>query len=90
MDTKGLTTDNNIVKKSKDKVNHPVHYQGKHECIDEMIQLFGIEAVKDFCKCNVYKYRYRSNRKNGQEDIEKADWYMDKLIELEKNDDNRN
>lgn len=64
-------------------VNHPAHYQGKHECIDEMISLFGVEAVKGFCKCNVYKYRYRADRKNGAEDIQKADWYMDKLMELE-------
>lgn len=63
-------------------VNHPEHYQGKHECIDEMIALFGADAVRAFCMCNVYKYRYRAARKNGQEDIEKADWYMDKLMEL--------
>lgn len=67
-------------------VNHPAHYQGKHECIDEMISLFGVEAVKGFCKCNVYKYRYRASRKNGAEDIAKADWYMQKLIELESDD----
>ena len=66
-----------------DAVNHPSHYQGKHECIDEMIALFGVEAVKAFCKCNVYKYRFRAANKNGQEDLDKADWYMDKLIELE-------
>lgn len=64
-------------------VNHPAHYQGKHECIDEMISLFGVENVKAFCRCNVYKYRFRAARKNGAEDIQKADWYMDKLMELE-------
>ena len=66
-----------------DNVNHPAHYQGKHECIDEMIALFGVEDVKAFCRCNVYKYRYRASRKGGQEDLDKADWYMDKLMELE-------
>lgn len=66
-----------------DSVNHPSHYQGKHECIDEMIALFGVEAVKAFCKCNVYKYRFRAAEKNGQEDLDKANWYMDKLLELE-------
>lgn len=65
-------------------VNHPAHYQGKHECIDEMIALFGIDAVKAFCKCNVYKYRYRADKKGGSEDIAKTEWYMDKLMELEK------
>ncbi len=66
-----------------ENVNHPAHYQGKHECIDEMIALFGVEAVKGFCKCNVHKYRYRAKAKGGQEDLDKADWYMDKLMELE-------
>lgn len=64
-------------------VNHPSHYQGKYECIDEMIALFGVEWVKGFCACNVYKYRYRADRKNGAEDIAKAEWYMQKLMELE-------
>jgi len=68
----------------KEAVNHPSHYQGKHECIDEMIALFGVEAVKHFCMCNVYKYRFRAANKNGQEDLDKADWYMDKLMELER------
>lgn len=75
---------------SREKVNHPAHYQGKHECIDEMVALFGVDAVIGFCKCNVHKYRYRAGAKNGQEDLDKADWYMDKLMELEeqKNADN--
>jgi RNA polymerase subunit RPABC4/transcription elongation factor Spt4 len=68
---------------AEDAVNHPAHYQGAHECIDEMLALFGIEAVKGFCMCNVYKYRYRADKKNGAEDIKKADWYMSKLMELE-------
>lgn len=77
---KGLTTPESV---KTNAVDHPAHYQGAHECIDEMLALFGVEAVKGFCKCNVYKYRYRADRKNGAEDIAKADWYMDKLIELE-------
>lgn len=71
-----------------ENVNHPAHYQGKHECIDEMIALFGVDAVRCFCMCNVYKYRFRAANKNGAEDIAKAEWYMDKLIEL--NGDKRN
>lgn len=65
-----------------EKVNHPVHYQGKNECIDVMIAMFGKEAVKHFCMCNAYKYRFRADMKNGAEDIEKAEWYESKLIEL--------
>ena len=65
-------------------VDHPAHYQGKHECIDEMIALFGIHSVMNFCACNIWKYRYRAAAKNGQEDLDKANWYMDKLMELQK------
>lgn len=72
-----------IAKESSEKVNHPAHYQGKHECIDEMVALFGVDAVIGFCKCNVHKYHFRADAKNGQEDRDKADWYMDKLMELE-------
>ena len=70
------------IEKAPDNVNHPFHYQGKYECIDETIALFGVDAVRHFCMCNVYKYRFRASRKNGPEDIEKAEWYMEKLMEL--------
>lgn len=66
-----------------EKVDHPEHYQGKNECIDVMIAMFGAEAVKSFCRCNAYKYRFRADKKNGEEDIRKAEWYESKLIELE-------
>lgn len=66
-----------------DDVNHPAHYQGRHECLDEMIALFGVEAVKSFCRCNVYKYRFRAAAKNGQEDLDKAENYLEILMRLE-------
>ena len=56
--------------------------EGKNECIDVMLAMFGVEAVKHFCMCNAYKYRFRAGMKNGTEDIEKAEWYESKLIEL--------
>lgn len=67
-------------------IDHPEHYQGAFECIDEMIALFGVEAVKAFCRCNVYKYRYRADKKGGATDIAKAEWYMRKLLRLEAGD----
>lgn len=70
--------------KAVDMVNAPPHYQGKHECLDEMISLFGLEAVKHFCMCNVYKYRFRADKKNGADDIAKAERYMDILMKLQK------
>ena len=37
-------------------VDHPAHYrQGKYECIEVMVETFGIEATKNFCLLNVFK-----------------------------------
>lgn len=66
-----------------DNVNHPSHYEtGKFECIEVMIETQGIEAVRNFCQCNAFKYLYRAKRKNGLEDIKKAIWYLNKFVEL--------
>lgn len=61
-----------------DVIKHPNHYcrDGAMECIDEMVLVFGKEVVKHFALCNIWKYRYRSNDKNGKEDIEKSDQYI--------------
>lgn len=66
-----------------DPVSKPEHYTNtKVECIDAMIEVFGIEAVKSFCVCNSFKYHWRAKDKNGEEDLQKADWYMQKYKEL--------
>lgn len=67
----------------EDVVNHPNHYTNcGMECIDEMILIFGKEAVAHFCLCNAWKYRYRSLYKNGEEDMKKSHWYINKYKEL--------
>jgi hypothetical protein len=64
-------------------VSHPSHYtQGGIECIDAMIAAFGEQAVAHFCMCNAFKYLWRHNFKNGLEDINKAEWYLNKYKEL--------
>ena len=72
--------------KPVDVVNHPSHYtNGKVECIDVIesatVGKTGIEAV---CVANVIKYLWRYEDKNGLEDIKKAQWYLNKLIEVKK------
>lgn len=68
-------------------VNHPKHYidaDGK-ECIDCMIDEFGLKAVLNFCQCNRYKYLFRAGKKEGnskEQDIAKAEWYYKKYNEL--------
>lgn len=71
----------------KDMVNHPDHYKvNKLECIDEMVVVFGVEAVIAHCKCNAWKYRYRAGNKwDKEEDLKKADWYLQKAVELQNN-----
>lgn len=68
-----------------DMVNEPPHYrQHAMECFDEMVEVFGVEAVKSYCKCAAWKYRYRAPYKGKfEEDNAKADWYMKKLSELD-------
>ena len=64
-------------------VDHPSHYnQSGMECIDEMVLIFGVEAVKHFCLLNAWKYRARAMYKNGQEDMDKANWYIATYKEL--------
>lgn len=66
-----------------DNVNAPSHYcTGRFECIDVMLETQGFEAVKNFCICNAFKYLYRHNGKNAVEDIKKANWYLNKYLEL--------
>jgi hypothetical protein len=65
-----------------DKIN-PNHYkQGKVECIDAIesatINLNGFEG---YLVGNIIKYTWRYDNKNGLEDLFKANWYLDKLIE---------
>lgn len=67
----------------KNNVEHPQHYtNGKYECInvieDVTKDLTGLEAV---CTANVIKYMWRWKLKNGVEDLKKARWYLNKLID---------
>jgi hypothetical protein len=43
---------------------------------------YGDEDVKSFCLCNAFKYLFRCYDKGRNEDIKKAQWYLDKFMEL--------
>ena len=68
-----------------DIVNHPAHYElARYECIEVMEEVFGAEALKNYCLIAAFKYLWRCNRKGKKtEDIKKANWYLNKYIELE-------
>lgn len=69
---------------ANDMVNHPSHYKAKNgletiDVIDAFTEkLEGYEAVYTG---NALKYLCRWKEKNGVEDLKKARWYIDRLIE---------
>lgn len=68
-------------------VDHPSHYQSMSgkvnvECIDAMRAAFGDYEVAVWCRINAFKYLWRSDSKGGNTDIEKAQWYLNKFMEL--------
>lgn len=83
------TVEENSEDAKSDPANRPAYYtSGGIECIDAMQAAFGVEAVKDFCLCNAFKYLWRHRNKNGVEDLKKCRWYLNRLIrEMEVTDD---
>lgn len=76
---------NNSNKPKTDMVNHPSHYNlpDRKECIDEMIDIYGLKDVAKWCEITAYKYRYRAGHKDSlTQDIQKAIWYTVKAREL--------
>ena len=70
---------------NSEMVNHPSHYNlpNRKECIDEMIDIYGIKDVAKWCEITAYKYKYRAGHKGSVvEDMSKAAWYIDKAREL--------
>lgn len=77
--------------KNIDMVNHPEHYKTESglETID-VIKAFtkGLEGIEATDTGNVIKYICRWNKKNGLEDLKKAQWYLNHLIEHVENKEN--
>lgn len=70
---------------NSDMVNHPSHYNlpDRKECIDEMIDIYGLKDVAKWCEITAYKYEYRAGHKDSlTQDMLKAMWYTDKAREL--------
>ena len=72
----GVRVDN-----TEDNVNSPSHYnQSGIECIDAIKASLGDE-YRDYCKGNVMKYLWRYKYKNGIEDLKKAQWYLNSMVD---------
>lgn len=64
-----------------DPVNSPSHYAGKIECIDAIESaVAGLYGQEAFCTANAIKYLWRWKKKNGAEDLKKAKWYIDRML----------
>jgi len=76
-------------KKVYDVVEKPEHYNQDHdiECIDAIRAALG-DGFKEYLQGNILKYIWRHKYKNGVEDLNKARWYLDRLIEAEITDGN--
>lgn len=71
-----------------DEVNHPNHYcQGGIECIDAIQAALTPEEFKGFLKGNLLKYVWRWDLKGGVKDLDKARWYINRLVKNETEQD---
>ena len=70
-----------------DNVNHPSHYQteGGLEVIDIINSILG-SSFEAYYVGNIIKYVSRYKKKNGLEDLKKARWYLDYLINYFENE----
>ena len=58
-------------------VDHPDHYNnGQVECIDAIAAALSPDELRGFVIGNAIKYCWRSQHKNGLEDLKKAQWYL--------------
>ena len=64
-----------------ENVVHPKHYNaGKIEVIRIMEDQLTDEEYRGYIKGQVLKYITRERHKNGLEDLQKAAWYLNRLI----------
>ena len=68
---------------TKDMVNSPDHYtQGNIECIDAIEEVVKhLDGMEAMCTGNAIKYLWRWRHKNGAEDLKKAVWYIQRMID---------
>lgn len=73
---------------NSEMVNHPSHYNlpNRKECIDEMIDIYGLKDVAKWCEITAYRCKYHarhaSSFTNFVQGMHEAAWYTDKAREL--------
>lgn len=76
-------TEEPVIQRTTDPVNHPDHYNyGEIEIIDFIDQVSEhYNPVVAVHIANAIKYLSRAPHKNGKEDIEKARWYIERAYQ---------
>tara|TARA_R100000773_G_C4155125_1_gene75413 strand:- start:209 stop:508 length:300 start_codon:yes stop_codon:yes gene_type:complete len=70
-----------------DMINDPPHYNSGHiECIDAIQAALTTTEFRGYCKGNNLKYIWREHFKGEDEDLKKAAWYLERLLESIEND----
>ena len=65
-----------------DMVNEPPHYnKGDIQCINAIEAALTKEELRGYFKGNLIKYLWREQYKNGNEDILKCQFYLNRMIE---------
>ena len=80
-----------VVNNEDKMVQHPDHYQSSSGLeVIEVIKAFteGLTGMQAVCTANALKYLCRWHKKNGIQDLKKAKWYIDYLINEETNGNN--
>ena len=70
---------------NNDPVNHPAQYIADDgiECIDAIEATLTPEEFRGYLRGQVIKYTWRCNYKGKRlEDLEKAEWYLKKYINI--------
>lgn len=66
-----------------DLVNRPPHYNrfGGLECIEAIQAMLGEPGFIAYCQGNVLKYCWRWEHKGREQDLRKAVWYLQRMLE---------
>ena len=72
----------NIMRKQEeDMVNNPPHYNKSGIETIDAIKAMTDTGYEYYLQGNIMKYLWRYRYKNGVEDLKKAQWYLNELIE---------
>ena len=72
----------NEAPETSDMVNEPPHYtKAGIECIEAIEAALTEEEFRGYCKGNALKYTWREGLKGGRQDLQKAQWYLNRLTQ---------